>query len=70
MSTLSQQVAFVSVGEAAAMIGISTGYVRQLLIKGNLDGQKLGKRTWAVPVAEVERFRKKPFPKTGRPRGH
>lgn len=65
---LSEQLGFLSVGEAAGAIGITTGYVRQLLIKGDLNGQKLGERTWAIPVSEVERFRKQPLPKTGRPR--
>ncbi len=68
MQTQSRQLGFLSVGEAAAAIGITTGYVRQLLIKGELKGQKLGIRTWAIPISEVERFQEQPLPKTGRPR--
>ena len=66
---LSEQLGFMSVTEAAEAIGVSGAYVRQLLLKGDLTGQKLGERTWAIPASEVERFRNRPLPKTGRPRG-
>ena len=69
MSMLSEQLGFMSVHEAAEAIGISGAYVRQLLLKGEITGQKLGERTWAIPAAEVDRFRNRPVPKTGRPRG-
>jgi len=66
---LSEQLGFMSVQEAAEAIGVSGPYVRQLLLKGDLTGQKLGERTWAIPASEVERFKKRPLPTTGRPRG-
>ena len=66
---LSEHLGFMSVGEAADEIGISGARVRQLLLAGELTGQKLGERMWAIPVAEVKRFRDRPAPGTGRPRG-
>ena len=66
---LSEQLGFMSVVEAAEAIGVSGAYVRQLLLKGDLTGQKLGESTWAITAAEVDRFRNRPLPKTGRPRG-
>jgi len=47
----------VGVQEAASLLGLTDSRVRQLLGKGDLAGQKLNARAWAVPVAEIHRFR-------------
>jgi len=58
---------FVSVQEAADLIGITDGRVRQLLRSGELRGHKVNERAWIIPMDEVERFRKLP-PGKGRAR--
>lgn len=60
----------VSVTDAAAIIGCTTGRVRQLLIDGSLRGQKLSEQEnapWLVSKAAAEKLAKKPA-STGRPR--
>jgi hypothetical protein len=69
MSTMSLPAKpFVSVAEAAEIIGCSPGRVRQLLIDGTLTGQKLNERAWAVERKSAEAFAKTPQT-VGRPRG-
>lgn len=58
---------FVSVGEAAITLGCTDGHVRQLLITGKLDGEKINKRAWLVSVDSVKAFAKLNIT-TGRPR--
>ena len=48
---------YLSVPEASEALGLTGGRVRQLLIAKELRGHKLGTRSWAIPAAEVERFR-------------
>lgn len=57
----------VSVDEAAKIIGCTDGRVRQMLIEGRLEGQKLNKRAWGIRRAEAERLRDMEYG-TGRPR--
>lgn len=64
---LSERVVFVTVPEAAEIIGVTEGRVRQLLKSGDLDGQKLG-RDWVVPKGEADRFAALDPPTVGRPR--
>jgi hypothetical protein len=59
---------FVSVAEAAEIIGCSGGRVRQLLLEGTLSGQKLNERAWAVERKSAEAFARHPQT-VGRPRG-
>ncbi len=54
---------FLSVTETAADLGLTVGRIRQLLLAGEMDGHKLGKKLWAIPRSEVEkqkRLRKTP----------
>jgi excisionase family DNA binding protein len=48
---------FVSVAEAAALMSISAGRVRQLLRAGQLSGVKVGQRTWLVDRSSVSKRR-------------
>ena len=48
-------------------MGLTGGRVRQLLGNGDLAGQKLNERAWAIPVAEIRRFRAVREKKSGGP---
>lgn len=58
---------FVSVPEAAAILGCTVGRVRQLLISGELEGKKFNEKAWAIEKRAVEKLAKVPRTK-GRPR--
>jgi hypothetical protein len=58
---------FVSVNEAAGILGCTDGRIRQMLRGGTLPGLKLNQRAWALLRKDVERASKK-HPQTGRPR--
>ena len=57
---------FLSVSEAAEILGISGGRVRQLLLAGLLKGHKLGERQWAIDPVCVAQRKVTPTPR-GRP---
>ena len=59
---------FVTVGEAATIIGCTDSRVRQLLISGDIDGQKFGEKMWMVPKSEAERVKNTAKTGPGRPR--
>ena len=58
---------FMSVNDAAVVIGCTAGRIRQLLLAGDMLGEKLNERAWIIPKSEVQRFKKKPR-RPGRPR--
>lgn len=58
---------FLSVTEAASLLGITTGRVYQLLIAGRMKGHKLGEKVWAIDPAEVAQRKLNPTPR-GRPK--
>jgi excisionase family DNA binding protein len=56
---------YLTSGEAAKILGITNGRVRQLLIKGTLKGKRFG-HIWMVDRRSVERYAasgRKPGPK-------
>ena len=56
----------ISVSDAAALLGVTTGRVRQLLDSRKISGKKLSERAWAVELRSVEEYAKsyrKPGPK-------
>ena len=56
---------YVTSSEAAKILGITTGRIRQLLIKGTLKGKHFG-RVWMVYRRSIERYEasnRKPGPK-------
>lgn len=57
----------ISVTTAAEVIGCTVSRVRQLLRDGELKGEKLGPRAWAVSRVAAEKLAAKPAA-TGRPR--
>lgn len=58
---------YLNTQEAAEVIGVTDGNVRQMLRDGRIKGKKLGPRAWAIPRKEAIRVRDNP-PATGRPR--
>jgi excisionase family DNA binding protein len=65
MSTVVGQ--FVSVSEAAEILGCTDGRIRQMLRAGEIEGIKLNERAWAIPKKAAEKAAKN-TPTTGRPR--
>ncbi len=63
-ATLSE---FISVPEAAEILGCTEGRVRQLLYEDVIDGRKLNGRAWIISRASVERYGRKEIT-VGRPR--
>jgi excisionase family DNA binding protein len=55
MSTVLDSQKYLSVQEAADVLGVTDGRIRQMLLEGSLVGQKLGRHVWAIPGVEVER---------------
>ena len=60
---------YISVNEAAAIIGCTVGRVRQLLLASELVGAKLNDRAWAVDRKAAEKLARTPS-NVGRPRKH
>lgn len=56
-----------SVTECARIAGLTTGRIRQLLLSGELPGEKLGTTVWMIERAEAEKLAKTK-PGVGRPR--
>ena len=56
MSTSNFQ--FVTLREAAEMVNLTTGRLRQMLRAGELTGQKAGPRLWIIPRREAEKLAK------------
>lgn len=58
---------WLSIPEAAEIIGCTQSYVRYLLRTETLSGEKFNARAWMVDAKSVKAFAKNPRP-TGRPR--
>jgi excisionase family DNA binding protein len=60
---------FFTVSQAAAYIGCTESYIRQLLRAQIIAGEKIGQRAWIIPISEAEHLKKStPTGKPGRPR--
>ena len=60
----------VTVQQAASLIGVTHGRVRQLLLSGEMKGEQIPEQPngrWMILRSEVARFAEQQ-PKTGRPR--
>lgn len=66
MSTMSVP-RFFTTQEAALQIGITDGYVRQLIKGGDILATRAGERLWLISADEVTRFKLREK-KGGRPR--
>ena len=49
---------YLSSQEAGDELGLTDGRIRQMLLAGEIVGEKLGERVWAIPAKEVERVRR------------
>jgi excisionase family DNA binding protein len=49
---------WLSVADAARVLGLSVGRIRQLLLAGRIEGVKLNARAWAISAASVRAFQK------------
>lgn len=58
---------YISVADAAAILGCTEGRVRQLLDAETIAGEKLHERAWAVERKSVEAYSKREIT-VGRPR--
>ena len=52
--------------EAAIYLGVTQGRIRQLLLEGKIQGQKIAPRFWLIPQKELQPFFSPP--RVGRPR--
>lgn len=50
---------WMSVNEAATMLALTVGRIRQLLISGELAGKKLNEKAWVIERREIEKFARK-----------
>lgn len=50
---------WLSVNEAADLLGLTTGRIRQLLIGKELPGKKLNEKAWVIDRREVAKFARK-----------
>ena len=55
---LLEKTSFVSVADAAGIIGCTVGRIRQLLAEGRIKGQKLNERAWAVDSRSAREYAK------------
>lgn len=57
---------YLSTEETAKALGLTDGRIRQMLRAQELIGEKLGRRSWAIPSSEIERFKQQRDDKSGR----
>lgn len=50
---------WLSVNEAAERLGLTTGRIRQLLIRQELPGKKLNAKAWVIDRRDIDKFAKK-----------
>lgn len=59
---------YYTVTQAAEIAGCTVSYVRQLLRKEEIRGEKIGERAWLIPVSQIAKLKESPSGKPGRPR--
>lgn len=58
---------WLTMAEAAELMGVTTNYVRLLLRQKKVEGQKIGERCWLVDAKSAKGYARLPYV-TGRPR--
>lgn len=58
---------FLSVKEAADILGCTEGRVRQLALAGTIKSERFNGKALAIPLESLQKYAKTPI-KTGRPR--
>jgi excisionase family DNA binding protein len=51
-----QDTPFLTVTQLAEAAGVTVGNIRQLLLRGSLNGRKLGSTIWVIPREEAEHY--------------
>ncbi len=59
MSTTSINTRYVNCQQAAAILGVTDGRIRQLLRAGELVGLKVNERAWLIEKRHIEKYQKK-----------
>lgn len=49
---------YLSTEEAGEALGLTDGRIRQMLRAQELIGEKLGRRSWAIPSSEIDRLKR------------
>lgn len=59
---------YYTVTQAAQLAGCTVSYVRQLLRRDEIRGEKIGDRAWIIPASQIAKLKESPSGKMGRPR--
>ena len=59
---------YYTVTQAAELAGVTVSYVRQLLRRKEITGEKFGERAWIIPANQLEKLQTSPTGKPGKPR--
>lgn len=59
---------YYTVTQAAELTGVTVSYVRQLLRKKKITGEKFGERAWVIPANQLEKLSRVSESNLGRPR--
>lgn len=59
---------YYTVTQAAELSGVTVSYVRQLLRKKKIKGEKFGDRAWVIPANQLEKLSDVMDSNRGRPR--
>jgi excisionase family DNA binding protein len=59
---------YYTVTQAAELAGVTVSYVRQLLRRKEILGEKFGDRAWIIPANQLEKLKVSPTGKAGKPR--
>ena len=54
---------YYTTGEAATFLGFSTDHVRNLINKGKIKAEKMG-RNWIINKKDIKNIRRQRFPRT------
>ena len=50
---------YLTTSEAAGLLGVTDGRIRQLVLARKLDGEKIGGKTLVVKQSSIERYQRK-----------
>lgn len=53
-----QSQTYLSTEEAADLLGLTDGRIRQMLRAEEIVGEKIGRRSWAIPSSEIDRVKR------------
>ena len=53
-----QSQTYLSTEEAADLLGLTDVRIRQMLRAEEIGGEKIGRRSWAIPSSEIDRVKR------------